>query len=182
LRSNSSTNASKQRHGTSVRHLPISPPMGSPELGGHGYPDNEPLSPRLYSPGPPPLAPYQAEGVGQAVSPSNRSRAPAPTPLSLRAGSSTSTLPFRAFSPPQSAPPTKTTIVERRESLLRPGAPRTGLPQTPYSPYMPFTPLTPITPRRVITRRERKQMVKENGMRMLVENDLVQSDEDMWGT
>jgi len=179
LRSNSSlSNANKSNHGTSLRHLPISPPMGSPDLGGHGYPDNEPLSPRLYSPGPPPVAPNPAESAPSA----NSSRAPAPTPLSLRSGSSTSSLPFRAFSPPQSAPSTKTTIVERRESLLRPRDPRTAVPHTPYSPYMPFTPITPLTPSRIVTRRERKQRAKENGVRVLIEEDLVPADNDMWGT
>ncbi len=44
----------------SIRNLPISPPMGSPELASnHGsmYGDSEPLSPRFYDPGPPPPTP-----------------------------------------------------------------------------------------------------------------------------
>lgn len=44
----------------SIRHLPISPPMGSPELTSHHaskYGESEPLSPRFYKPGPPPPTP-----------------------------------------------------------------------------------------------------------------------------
>ncbi|KMU85602.1 hypothetical protein CIHG_03643 [Coccidioides immitis H538.4] len=80
-----------------------------------------------------------------------------------------------------SAPPTKTTIVERRDSILGPLGPRTGIPRTPYSPYMPFTPITPLTPSRMITRQERKKMERKNGTRVQTEADLVMSDEEMWG-
>lgn len=44
----------------SIRQLPISPPMGSPELTSHHaslYGESEPLSPRFYKPGPPPPTP-----------------------------------------------------------------------------------------------------------------------------
>lgn len=44
----------------SIRHLPISPPMGSPDLTSHHaslYGESEPLSPRFYKPGPPPPTP-----------------------------------------------------------------------------------------------------------------------------
>lgn len=44
----------------SVRDLPISPPMGSPDLGSENvgiYGESEPLSPRFYKPGPPPPTP-----------------------------------------------------------------------------------------------------------------------------
>ncbi|KAL9045805.1 MAG: hypothetical protein Q9214_001219 [Letrouitia sp. 1 TL-2023] len=43
-----------------VRNLPISPPMGSPDSAPNGsgqYGETEPLSPRLYNPGPPPPTP-----------------------------------------------------------------------------------------------------------------------------
>ena len=43
-----------------IRNLPISPPMGSPDLiaeGVNNYGEAEPLSPRFYEPGPPPPAP-----------------------------------------------------------------------------------------------------------------------------
>ncbi|PGH19847.1 hypothetical protein AJ80_03764 [Polytolypa hystricis UAMH7299] len=182
-RSRNSTSSNKLRHPSgSIRDLPISPPMGSPDIVGSPYADNEPLSPRLYTPGPPPLTPHQR--AGSVTTPvSAVSGRHLPTPLSLRStGSSVSTLPFRALNPPQSAPATKTTIVEKRDSILRPHAPRTGVPHTPYSPYMPFTPITPITPSRIITKKQRKQMKKENGLRALAEDDLVMSDEDMWGS
>ena len=47
-----------------IRNLPISPPMGSPELVpeySSTYGEAEPLSPRLYEPGPPPPTPPQRE-------------------------------------------------------------------------------------------------------------------------
>ena len=52
---------------------------------------------------------------------------------------------------------------------------------TPYSPYMPFTPVTPLTPSRIVTRQQRKQQDKENGLRVLREDDMVKDGEDMWG-
>jgi hypothetical protein len=95
------------------------------------------------------------------------------------ASNSSSSLPFRqAFSPPQSAPATKTTILERPEQTSRPL--RTGMP-TPYSPYMPFTPVTPITPSRLVSKHERRRREKENGLRVLMEDDMVKDDHDMWG-
>ncbi|OAT13719.1 hypothetical protein BDBG_08867 [Blastomyces gilchristii SLH14081] len=172
-RSRDTTAGGKARR-KSVRNLPISPPMGSPALTSSNYSETQPLSPRIYSPGPPPPNPSQ-----KSLDPPSRKT---PTPLNIRTGSSNSTLPFRAFASPTSATPTKTTVVERRESMLRAGGPRTGVPQTPYSPYMPFTPITPITPSHIVTRRERKQKRKENGLRVQQEEDLVMSDEDMWGT
>ncbi|KMP05152.1 hypothetical protein CIRG_04833 [Coccidioides immitis RMSCC 2394] len=176
----------------SVRNLPISPPILSPEVTTPSYPENQPLSPRIYHPGPPPLNPIQ-EQQEKAKAKSPRLEHPrnasvdstfsGPPHLNLRsAGSSTSTLPFRAFNNgPMSAPPTKTTIVERRDSILGPLGPRTGIPRTPYSPYMPFTPITPLTPSRMITRQERKKMERKNGTRVQTEADLVMSDEEMWG-
>ncbi|MCJ1288561.1 hypothetical protein MMC34_000089 [Xylographa carneopallida] len=47
--------------------LPISPPMGSPEIREdhmREYDDSEPLTPREYNPGPPPLPPYRENSVG----------------------------------------------------------------------------------------------------------------------
>lgn len=52
---------------------------------------------------------------------------------------------------------------------------------TPYSPYMPFTPVTPLTPSRMVTKRQRKREGRENGLRVLNEDDMVKGDEDMWG-
>lgn len=175
----STANSNKHRpNRISVRNLPISPPIGSPDMRRAGaYGEDQPLSPRQYTPGPPPPNPSQRMRQGSAASatsPMSRQR-----PSHGTAGSSTSTLPFRsAFSPPQSAPPTKTTILEREEMAR---GPRTGIPQTPYSPYMPFTPVTPITPSHFVTRRDRRQKEKDSGMRVLHEDDMVMSDEDMWG-
>lgn len=60
-----SRNSSRSSFGSfgkkrSIRHLPISPPMGSPDLTSHHaslYGESEPLSPRFYKPGPPPPTP-----------------------------------------------------------------------------------------------------------------------------
>ncbi|EEH16315.1 hypothetical protein PABG_06402 [Paracoccidioides brasiliensis Pb03] len=172
-RSRDGSSGRKSRR-TSVRNLPISPPMGSPDLTANNYSESLPLSPRIYTPGPPPPNPNQ-----KSLEPPHRNF---PTPLHIRSGSSNSTLPFRSFASPASAAPTKTTFVERRESMLRAGGPRTGIPQTPYSPYMPFTPITPFTPSHIVTRREWRQQKKENGLRVQQEEDLVMSDEDIWGT
>lgn len=53
-----------------IRNLPISPPMGSPDLVaenlGH-YAETEPLSPRLYEPGPPPPTPPAREARAQKI-------------------------------------------------------------------------------------------------------------------
>ena len=62
------TSHMKMRQGN-FRDLPISPPMGSPELVPDFvsmYGESEPLSPRLYEPGPPPLTPPAREARAQA--------------------------------------------------------------------------------------------------------------------
>ncbi|PIG81482.1 hypothetical protein AARAC_006915 [Aspergillus arachidicola] len=128
----------------SLRKLPISSPMGSPDVTvsrSYGE-DQPPLTPRFYNPPPP------------------------PTP------------PVATIQSQQSAPATKTTVLERP---LKPmNGPRTGMP-TPYSPYMPFTPVTPLTPSRMVTKRQRKREAKESGLRVLNEDDVVRDNEDMWG-
>lgn len=178
-----------------IRKLPISPPAETSP-----WVENQPLTPRTYNPGPPPSAPLpptEQQKEAFTLQPIS-SRAAAPTPLNLKtnnitnktnnnktAANPSSTLPFRqAFNgddnnnPPQSAPPTKTTILERPAHLST--APRTGVP-TPYSPYQPFTPVTPITPSRMVTKREKRRQEKMNGLRVLREDDLVKSDEELWG-
>ena len=65
-----------------------------------------------------------------------------------------------------------------RESMMV--HPKTGVPATPYSPYTPFTPMTPVTPR-LMTKKEMKKRRKEDGMGVLSEDDMVRSDDDMWG-
>lgn len=190
----SSSNSNKLKSPRSVRNLPISPPLQSPDpmetaavtATAATFSDSAPpMSPRIYNPGPPPTAPLAGSNANQAprgfvlqpISTPSSMRANAPAPLSIN--SSNSTLPFRQqFNPPMSAPPTKTTILER--PLHVPGGPRTGLP-TPYSPYMPFTPVTPMTPSRLVTKRDRKRIDKSNGLKVLHEDDMVKSDEDLWG-
>lgn len=161
--------------GLSFRKPPISPPAPSPS-----YSENhQPPTPRVYNPRPPPQAPPAPTSQGKP----GRAR---PAPLNLAPGSrngsstkpATSSLPFREAYPPQSAPATKTTIVERPAHLGN--GPRTGAP-TPYSPYMPFTPVTPITPSRMVTRNQRKREDKGSGLRVLQEDDMVKEDKDMWG-
>ncbi|KAL4891668.1 hypothetical protein BDV59DRAFT_61949 [Aspergillus ambiguus] len=160
-----------------LRKMSISSPLASPDVHAstsYGQ-DQMPLSPRLYNPPPPPAPPAASRvSLGKPGS-----RAPAPAPLSLSTpGQSKSSLPFRDAYPLQSAPATKTTVLERPEKPLN--GPRTGLP-TPYSPYMPFTPVTPLTPSRIVTRKQRKREAKENGLRVLNEDDIVPDDEDVWG-
>ena len=47
-----------KKRNTSIRALPISPPMGSPDLQPNNvYGESEPLTPRHYTPGPPPTPP-----------------------------------------------------------------------------------------------------------------------------
>ena len=181
----------------SIRGLPISPPMVSPELSESASSVEEPPhSARIYSPGPPPLTPAMKSAVAHAREMDMKSaaaqaregdrkgvtRAPAPAPLPLRqsAANSSRSLPFReAYNPPQSAPATKVTYLEKRESVLHP-APKTGVPQTPYSAYQPFTPITPVTPGRLVTKEDRKRAKKHGGTKVLSDDDMVKSDADMW--
>ena len=181
----------------SIRGLPISQPMASPDLSeAASYIEEPPHSARLYAPGPPPLTPAMQSAVAHArdmdlksaaaqareVERKVATRAPAPAPLPLHssAANSSRSLPFReAYSPPQSAPATKVTYLEKRESVLHP-APKTGVPQTPYSAYQPFTPMTPITPGRLVTKEDRKRSKKQGGTKVLSDDDMVKSDEDMW--
>ncbi|KAJ5758075.1 uncharacterized protein N7511_006769 [Penicillium nucicola] len=169
--------------------------------------DNPPLSPRIYNPGPPPVVPGQQPSQqhlsqqylsqqqpnqqhlsqqptiqGTMLSPikpaTGRARAPAPLALATASPSSSSSLPFREAYPPQSAPATKTTILER--PMKSRAGPVTGM-ATPYSPYMPFTPVTPFTPGRTVTKRQRKREERSNGLQVLNEDDLVRGDDDIWG-
>jgi len=175
-----------------LRKLSISSPLASPDpTANTSYgEDQPPLTPRLYNPPPPPAPPMQVSAPPPAKSSGTR-RTPAPPPLSLSAAShaaysshhagpsqGSSSLPFRDAYGLQSAPPTKTTILERPAKQMN--GPRTGMP-TPYSPYMPFTPVTPLTPSRIVTKRERKREGKENGLHVLNEDDMVKDDGDMWG-
>lgn len=175
-----------------LRKMSISSPLASPDpTATTSYGDDQPpLSPRLYNPPPPPAPPIQVSPAPPPAKSSGMGRARAPAPLSLSATShaysshhagpsqGSSSLPLRDAYGLQSAPPTKTTILERPAKPMN--GPRTGIP-TPYSPYMPFTPVTPLTPSRIVTKRERKREGKENGLHVLNEDDMVKDDGDMWG-
>jgi hypothetical protein len=182
----SSTASTKSRPSRiSIRGLPISPPIASPDLQQSAtYVEEPPYSAQNYTPGPPPLTPAMKSAAAQAreIDRKGATRAPAPTPLHLRpaAAVSAGSLPFReAYTPPQSAPATKVTYLEKRESVLHP-TPKTGVPHTPYSAYQPFTPMTPITPGRLVTKEDRKRAKKQGGTKVLSDDDMVKSDEEMW--
>lgn len=196
--SSNATNGGGGGGGSSIRspRLPlgkmsISSPLASPDVTAtKSYGDDQPpLTPRLYNPPAPPAPPIHVSPAPPPAKSSGMGRAPAPAPLSLSSSSHLASssangpaqggsLPFRDAFPPQSAPATKTTILERPAKQLN--GPRTGMP-TPYSPYMPFTPVTPLTPSRMVTKRQRKREGRENGLRVLNEDDMVKGDEDMWG-
>lgn len=62
-----------------IRGLPISPPMGSPDLAHYhtsAYGDEEALTPRYYDPGPPPPTPPQIEASRTTQSPPTSPRRP----------------------------------------------------------------------------------------------------------
>ncbi|KAJ5455399.1 hypothetical protein N7475_010520 [Penicillium sp. IBT 31633x] len=181
---NSSSRASPEPHKLrsprlDIRKLPISSPLASPAVvSPQAYvPENPPLSPRIYNPGPPPAAPRQVS-IGPIMPSPGRGRPPAPLTLSTTTASPSSSLPFREAYPPQSAPATKTTILER--PMKNRAGPVTGM-ATPYSPYMPFTPVTPFTPGRTVTKRQRKREERGNGLQVLNEDDLVKDDDTIWG-
>ncbi|KAJ5696756.1 hypothetical protein N7536_007168 [Penicillium majusculum] len=164
-----------------IRKMPISSPLASPAVATpQAYiHENPPLSPRIYNPGPPPVVPRLQ--ASEAIRPApGRARPPAPLTLNTPSPSSSipSNLPFREAYPPQSAPATKTTILER--PVKNRAGPLTGM-ATPYSPYMPFTPVTPFTPGRTVTKRQRKREERGNGLQVLNEDDLVKGDDDIWG-
>ncbi|KAJ5374090.1 hypothetical protein N7517_006096 [Penicillium concentricum] len=164
-----------------IRKMPISSPLASPAVvTPRAYiPEDPPLSPRIYNPGPPPVVPGRRTSESLRPPP-GRARAPAPLSLSTPSPSLSvpSNLPFREAYPPQSAPATKTTILER--PVKNRMGPVTGM-ATPYSPYMPFTPVTPFTPGRTVTKRQRKREERGNGLQVLNEDDLVKDDDDIWG-
>lgn len=188
----------------SVRGKPISEPLGDADLS-QSVSEAEaiPLSPRLYTPGPAPPTPQEQTARGLPTSPRLNKpvqqpsvpvidkeivrRRQIPNPLNFSQGrgvdSSTDNLPFRQIykdTGMTSAPHTKTTFVRTREDVLG-HHPKTGVPQTPYSPYMPMTPMTPVTPSTLATRKDIKRQRKTEQMKVLNEDDMVKSDEEMWG-
>ncbi|TLD21788.1 hypothetical protein E2P81_ATG08376 [Venturia nashicola] len=125
--------------------------------------------------------------------PSNLTLTLPPGPNSTKPASSSSvnSLPLRAFQNasaeninPASPGVIKTTYLEKKLEKVGRGpqtgrTPRTGVPPTPYSAYMPFTPITPVTPG-LVSRKERKERIKAEGRKVLLEEDEVKDDEDMW--
>ncbi|OAP54659.1 hypothetical protein AYL99_11107 [Fonsecaea erecta] len=183
-RSDSADQTKKRPSNISVRGQPISQPIGSAALTDISIYSEEALSsPRIYNPGPAPPTPGQKSAV-TVVEEVEKKGPPAPISLhSTAATNSSNSLPFRQFynDALKSAPATKTTFVDRRESIL--GVhPKTGVPQTPYSPYMPYTPMTPVTPRTLMTKKEMRKNRKKEGLKVLTEDDMVLSDEDLWST
>ena len=170
-----------------IRGQPISKPLGSADLRQSAMsPSRTSFQSGMYSPGPPPPTPGRTPApVIEEIEMHGR---PQLTAVGLGSdamstgNSSVKTLPFRQFynEGMKSAPPTKTTFLDRRTSAMN-GA-KTGVPKTPYSPYCPTTPMTPITPRRLLGKDELKKNKKAYALKVVKENEMVQSDNDMWGT
>ena len=181
-----------------IKGLPISNPLGSPGLKNSvGVVDETPMSPRVYTPGPPPPTPGMPKTVSVSVMPTieqsdepspgpqqkqTTGRAAPPKPLALHPPTSTAgqrapgELPLRSYpTPPQSAPFHKVQYADRRESRLNPG-PKTGVPY-PHSPYMPFSPVTPVS----ATIKTGKDLKLAKKMAAKAERTLVMSDDEIWG-
>jgi hypothetical protein len=110
-------------------------------------------------------------------------RGPSGGALPLRAFASNDSISIAA-SNPLSPGPIKQTILEHKNNRLGAGpmtgrTPRTGVPMTPYTPYMPFTPITPVTPG-LMSRKARKERIKAEGRKVLVEEDEVMEEDEMW--
>lgn len=180
-----SSHSSKARPSPiTIRGQPISKPLGSADLRQSAFsPSQTSFDSTIYSPGPPPLTPGRTPApIYEEIEMHGR-----PQLTSVASGSEISVnsgkaLPFRHFyqESMKSAPATKTTFLDRRASAMN--APKTGVPKTPYSPYCPSTPMTPVTPRRLLGKDELKKNKKQYAMKVVKENDIVQSDTDMWGT
>lgn len=161
----------------------ISKPLGSATLS-----SAQTSTITLYNPGPPPPTPGRQQDFLTTTTSNEPSHDPAPTytPLLQMPAPRTNTsnsLPFRQYQntdPLRSAPPTKTTFLDRRVSALN--APRTSVPMTPYSPYQPQTPITPITPRTLLNKQQLKEARKQYNLQSVAENDVVKDEDDMWGT
>lgn len=162
-----------------VNGRPISKPLGSATLSSAQTP-----TAALYNPGPPPPTPGRKAGVTTSIADLTCDPAPTYDPIVPATRSKgTGSLPFRQYQNTDSllsAPPTKTTFLDRRVSALN--GPRTGVPMTPYSPYQPKTPMTPITPRTFLTKQQLKEARKNYNLKAVNENDIVQSEDEMWGT
>ena len=176
-----SSQSNKKRPGAiTVGGQPISKPLGSADLRQSAHPSQISLP---YSPRPPPPTPGKTPKVEEF----EMHGRPQLTQLAINNDSvdtvSSKPLPFRQFykDPLKSAPATKTTFLDRRQSAFAGGA-KTGVPKTPYSPYCPQTPMAPVTPRRLLTKQEIKQNKKQYAMDVVQENEMVKNDDDMWGS
>ncbi|KAI9741273.1 MAG: hypothetical protein M1834_002990 [Cirrosporium novae-zelandiae] len=156
-RNSVSTNSSRnhtRRRSSSVRNLPISQPIGSPDLGlPNRNSDTEPLSPRTYNPGPPPIPPEDRKPPqvhGLPASPRS--------PKSPTAKSPTTKSPRSPLSPlsPRLRLPTLTTKKSQQKAPpppplplqdLRPGAyPTTTTQRSPTNPPPTAISTSPQTP------------------------------------
>lgn len=181
-----SSNSSKPRPSPiTLRGQPISKPLGSANPRQSAFSDSQSSLPStIYSPGRAPPTPG-SKAPGTAVNTVEEIEMHGVPQLTTHPDdSSTSvsrTLPFRQYYQEslKSAPPTKTTFLDRKTLA---NGPKTGVPQTPYSPYCPSTPMTPVTPRRLLTRDDLKKQKKQQALKVVREADIVQSDTDMWGT
>ncbi|KIV99378.1 uncharacterized protein PV09_08923 [Verruconis gallopava] len=165
---------------------PLSPttPAGAP----HGY--AEPMSAKTFATNE--SEDYSRERLDEPRPlPASRPTLQISLPSSPKANRSPvgGTLPLRAFQNssgdyPMSPGPVKQTILERKNDRIGRGpltarTPRTGVPMTPYTPYMPFTPITPVTPG-LMSRKMRKERIKAQGQRVLMEEDEVPDEDEMW--
>ena len=197
--SRSRSSAEKESFRISVKGLPISNPVGSPNLKNSvGVINETVMSPRIYTPGPPPPTPGLSKTAVVSVMPTisqddelppgqqqksvSIARAGPPRPLALNPPNSTNPqrslgeLPLRSYpTPPQSAPHYKVQYADRRESRVNPG-PKTGVPY-PHSPYMPFSPVTPLS----ATIKTGKDLKMAKKMVAKAEKDMVMNDDEIWG-
>ena len=188
--SNSNSYSKARPSPITIRGHAISKPMGSADLRQSALsPSQSSFQSTIYSPGPPPPTPgkapapiteeFEMHGRPQltALASNNASES------TIDSASNSKALPFRQFytgTSLKSAPPTKTTFLDRRTSAMN--GPKTGVPKTPYSPYCPTTPMTPVTPRRLLGKDELKKNKKNYALGVVREGEMVQSDTDMWGT
>ncbi|KAK8169306.1 hypothetical protein IWX90DRAFT_383696 [Phyllosticta citrichinensis] len=153
--------SSESKPRRSIRNLRISSPIPRFSAAERDEEARTPLSPRHYTPGPPPeppsatTTPTAPARITTALRHTSRCKPP-PLPPPPRCPSSSTARPTTTRRrPPCAWPPRRTP-----SRLRTPGTAGGGVPMTPYSPYMPFTPVTPVTPH-LVTRKERKMREKE---------------------
>jgi hypothetical protein len=133
----------------SIRDLPISPPMGSPDMSPEAiYSESEPLTPRYYKPGPPPTPPQRFEPLASPTATEDRRYYFSPSIRSSRSSVATGN-----FSPSQT-PRTATFPAAILEEQNRPGiaitldgASTPDLPALNSAQYLNATPRIETPPR-----------------------------------